>query len=79
MVLLLTGFGRTLQTAHNLPWSIEKKNTTSRTQIMSCEAVKARQSTTIPSQSGNSEAASSDNWPESKILTIHSDFYLSFV
>ena len=25
MVLLLTGFGRTLQTAHNLPWSIEKK------------------------------------------------------
>ena len=43
---------------------------------MSCEAVKARQSTTIPSQSGNSEAASSDNWPESKsspyILTFSS-------
>ena len=38
-----------------------KKNTTSRVKIMSYEAVKARQSTTIPSQSGNSEAASSDN------------------
>ena len=25
MVLLLTGFGRTLQTAHNLPWSMEKE------------------------------------------------------
>ena len=43
---------------------------------MSCEAVKAGQSTTIPSQSGNSEPASSDNWLESKsspyILTFTS-------
>ena len=53
-----------------------KKETTSRTQVMSYEAVKGSQSTTIPSQSGNSEAVSSDNWLESKsspyILTFTS-------
>ena len=52
------------------------KNKTSQTRILSYEAVKGRQSTTIPSQSGNSEAASSDNWLESNsspyILTFTS-------
>ena len=54
----------------------ERNTTSQKTRILSYEAVKGRQSTTIPSQSGNSEAASSDNWPESKsspyILTFTS-------
>ena len=54
----------------------ERNTTSQKTRILSYEAVKGRQSTTIPSQSGNSEAASSDNWLESKtspyILTFTS-------
>ena len=57
-------------------WGRGGEDTTSQTRILCYEAVKGRQSTTIPSQSGNSEAASSDNWLESNsspyILTFTS-------